>query len=72
MYQQTDPLPGCGFVIHSSPPHYSPNHHLHNDPLVASEHHIKPVGSDGRIGKSIGSFHTPFYGQTTLGMFGIK
>lgn len=65
MYQQ-NPLPGCNFVIHTSPYHGSPTHKLHNDPYWAYHHQVKPIFSDGSIGKATTHFHTPFYGQLKL------
>lgn len=64
------PLPGCGFTIQSSPPHYSPGHLNHTPPdrLVSTQHFIRPLTPFG-LDKPVNSFHTPFGGQTTLDMF---
>jgi hypothetical protein len=67
--KKPEPLPGCNFVVTSSPPHHSHTHHLHNDPPVATEHQIRPLDSMGNMMKPTDKFHTPFYGQTTLDMF---
>ena len=73
MSQQNIPLPGCNFVVHSSPAHYSPSHLGHNPPdaLVSTQHLIKPILPNGGLGSSTTNYHSPYIGQTTLPMYKI-